>query len=185
VYLLAKHSENPTSPGTLSNISAHSGIKPDDKYKSAIILISSLSILLITVTSFSLFNILPVLHYDSTTDIVRDILMTILASVLSTGLVKGISSLAIQDSYGKNPINNTVTTKRAKPILSSQDSRKLIHTLSAPLFVLLWPFYSDQSFGARSFASTIVVVQGLRLALAGLGLGGDGAFVVLRMVKSQ
>ena len=57
--------------------------------------------------------------------------------------------------------------------LESRDSRKIIHTLSAPLFILLWPTFSN-AYGARIFASIVPLLNAVRLYLAGSGGGGDG-----------
>lgn len=55
--------------------------------------------------------------------------------------------------------------------LESRDSRKIIHTLSAPLFVLLWPLYTHAA-GARVFATIVPLLNAVRLVLAGTGGGG-------------
>ncbi|KAL9183851.1 hypothetical protein ACHAXT_004707 [Thalassiosira profunda] len=52
--------------------------------------------------------------------------------------------------------------------LDSRDARKIIHTLSAPLFVLLWPLFSN-AYGARVFATIVPLLNALRLILAGTG----------------
>ncbi len=57
-------------------------------------------------------------------------------------------------------------------MLEPRDSRKIIHTLSAPLFMILWPLFSD-AYGARVFAGIVPLLNALRLYLAGTG-GGDG-----------
>jgi dolichol kinase len=57
--------------------------------------------------------------------------------------------------------------------IEPRDSRKIIHTLSAPLFVILWPLFSD-AYGARAFAGIVPLLNALRLYLAGTGGGGDG-----------
>lgn len=56
--------------------------------------------------------------------------------------------------------------------IDPRDSRKIIHTLSAPLFIILWPLFSDAS-GARVFASIVPMLNALRLYLAGTGGGDD------------
>ena len=50
--------------------------------------------------------------------------------------------------------------------LEPRDSRKIIHTFSAPLFLLVWPLFSN-AYGARVFASIIPLVNAIRLYLAG------------------
>ncbi|KAL3773254.1 hypothetical protein ACHAW5_002418 [Stephanodiscus triporus] len=57
--------------------------------------------------------------------------------------------------------------------IDPRDSRKVIHTLSAPLFIVLWPLFSD-AYGARAFASVVPALNALRLYLAGTGGGDDG-----------
>lgn len=50
--------------------------------------------------------------------------------------------------------------------MKSRDSRKIIHTFSAPLFILVWPLFSN-AYGARVFASIVPLLNALRLILAG------------------
>jgi phytol kinase len=50
--------------------------------------------------------------------------------------------------------------------LDPRDARKLIHTFSAPLFMLLWPVFSPAT-GARFFAATVPILNAVRLYLAG------------------
>jgi len=56
--------------------------------------------------------------------------------------------------------------------LQSRDSRKIIHTLSAPLFILVWPLFSN-AYGARVFASIVPLMNALRLYLAGTRSSAD------------
>lgn len=56
--------------------------------------------------------------------------------------------------------------------LQPRDSRKIIHTFSAPLFILVWPLFSN-AYGARVFASIIPLVNALRLYLAATGSSGE------------
>jgi hypothetical protein len=51
--------------------------------------------------------------------------------------------------------------------IDSKLSRKIIHSGSAPIFMCLWPLYSNTP-GAKYFASGVVFLQMARLALAGL-----------------
>mmetsp|Transcript_22994 Transcript_22994/g.42182 ORF Transcript_22994/g.42182 Transcript_22994/m.42182 type:complete len:354 (+) Transcript_22994:153-1214(+) len=87
--------------------------------------------------------------------IYRDLFSTIGAIVAAAIFVKGI----------------TYPAKMGK--IESRDARKIIHTLSAPLFMLLWPLYSG-AYGARVFASIVPLLNTLRLYLAGTDSGsGD------------
>ena len=51
--------------------------------------------------------------------------------------------------------------------IDSKLSRKIIHSGSAPIFMCLWPLYSNTP-GAKYFASGVVFLQMMRLVLAGL-----------------
>lgn len=62
----------------------------------------------------------------------------------------------------------TITYNAKVGNIEPRDSRKIIHTLSAPLFILLWPMYSN-AYGARVFASIVPLLNALRLYLAGTG----------------
>ena len=61
-----------------------------------------------------------------------------------------------------------ITTPAKQGNLDPRDARKIIHTLSAPLFVLLWPLFSN-AYGARIFASIVPVLNAMRLIVAGTG----------------
>jgi phytol kinase len=52
--------------------------------------------------------------------------------------------------------------------LDPRDARKLIHTFSAPLFILVWPLFSN-AYGARVFASIVPLLNAIRLFVAGTG----------------
>jgi len=80
--------------------------------------------------------------------IYRDIASTIISLVGAAIYVKAITH---SNKIGK---------------IESRDSRKLIHTFSAPIFILLWPMFSN-AYGARVFASIIPLLNVLRLFLAG------------------
>ena len=54
--------------------------------------------------------------------------------------------------------------------LSSKDSRKLIHTLSAPLFMLFWPMFSPAQ-GSQVFCSLVALLNIVRLYFASTGQG--------------
>lgn len=61
----------------------------------------------------------------------------------------------------------------SKEWLEPRDSRKLIHTLSAPLFILFWPTFSAAT-GARAFAAIVPSLNGIRLYLASKGMQEAG-----------
>jgi len=66
----------------------------------------------------------------------------------------------------------TITWLSTEGILQSRDSRKIIHSFSAPIFMMFWPLFSD-AWGARFFAALITFFQGLRLYRAGTKSGGS------------
>jgi phytol kinase len=84
--------------------------------------------------------------------ILRDTGSTALAAALAFVLVKAI------------------TLGYEKGVYDSKVSRKLSHTLSAPLFMLFYPIFSPAD-GARFFAGLVAFVNGVRLYLAGSGSG--------------
>ena len=86
--------------------------------------------------------------------IIQDLGLTVASTVLALIFVKAITKLAAED------------------VLQPRDSRKIIHSLSAPLFILLWPFFSDV-WGSRLFAACVPLLQSLRLLLAATNKGGD------------
>lgn len=82
--------------------------------------------------------------------IARDLGASLLCAVLGLAFVKAITTLA------------------SKEILEPRDSRKIIHTLSAPLFMVFWPLFSD-SGGARVFAGIVPLANAVRLFVAATG----------------
>jgi phytol kinase len=54
----------------------------------------------------------------------------------------------------------------SREMLAPRDARKLIHTCSAPLFMLFWPMFST-STSARVFAAIVPTINAIRLYLAG------------------
>jgi dolichol kinase len=82
--------------------------------------------------------------------IARDAGSALLALSLAFAFVKFITSLAL------------------KGILDPKDSRKIIHTLTGPLFIATWPLFSA-AWGARFFAGLVGVVNAIRLILAASG----------------
>lgn len=70
-----------------------------------------------------------------------------------------------------------ITTLAFKGILDPKDSRKIIHTLTGPLFIATWPLFSA-AWGARFFAALVGVVNSVRLILAASGDEGEGTIAV-------
>ena len=92
--------------------------------------------------------------------IIRDVFATLLLTIVSGVFVKSVS-LASKNGF-----------------LEPRDSRKIIHTLSAPIFVFCWPLFSNLS-AARYFAAVVPFLNAVRLFIAGSGsqiLGGTNGF---------
>ena len=76
------------------------------------------------------------------------------ATALCTGLASGLLF---------------VLTKLAKEeIIETKLCRKLIHTLSAPAFIVIWPLFSSADLETRVTASFLPILQFVRLSIAGL-----------------
>lgn len=88
------------------------------------------------------------------TMIVQDSVSAVLTAVLATILVK------------------TITYANKEGICGPKVARKLVHTLSAPLFMLVFPIFSEAD-GARFFAGVVTLTNMMKLYLA--GTGGDNA----------
>lgn len=86
--------------------------------------------------------------------IVRDVRSTVLCIAGAAAFVKGI------------------TYPSSMGYIEPRDARKIIHTCSAPLFLLLWPLFSN-AYGARVFASIVPLLNALRLFVAGTGSSSD------------
>lgn len=63
----------------------------------------------------------------------------------------------------------TTTTKNE--LITPLLTRKIIHTTSAPLFMLFWPIFSSSEY-ARFFACVVPALNALKLYLAGSDQGG-------------
>jgi phytol kinase len=85
--------------------------------------------------------------------ILQDFGAAILTAVLGYAFVQ-VNTWAVDNDY-----------------LEPRDSRKLIHTFSAPLFILFWPLFSNIQ-GARVFAACVPSINAVRLYLASTG-GGE------------
>jgi hypothetical protein len=92
--------------------------------------------------------------------ILHDVGITIFTTILSLIFVKSVTKLS------------------ANGYLEPRDSRKIIHTLSAPLFMILWPLFSHV-WGARLFASFIPLIQAVRLWMAGTNTIDDNGTCML------
>jgi phytol kinase len=80
--------------------------------------------------------------------IARDIGCTVLGAILGYAYVQFITTLCLQG------------------YLEPRDSRKIIHTLTAPLFILIWPLFSPLG---NVYAACVPLVNAVRLYLASKG----------------
>lgn len=96
-------------------------------------------------------KLLPAL---SPADLRGDVLLTLLCSVLATAWLKAVTALAVSGR------------------IAASDARKIIHTGSAPFFMLLWPFFSAAGETSQLLAACVPLANLLKLA--GAGLSGDG-----------
>jgi hypothetical protein len=87
---------------------------------------------------------------SSSFDLTQDFASTALCTGLSTGLIYVLTKLAKDE------------------IIDTKLCRKLIHTLAAPAFVVLWPLYSSSAIESRLMASSLAFIQLVRLILAGM-----------------
>jgi hypothetical protein len=180
--LVPRRSAHPAALGQLTNLQASQDV--EDEHDPVTIVDSetkhSLSrklvptIALLTLASVSLaakFGVLPGPltgggGYGPYTDamIARDAGSALLTGSLGYAFVKGNTWLA------------------DKGYLDPKDSRKIIHTLSAPLFILFWPLFSE-AVGARWFAASVSFVNVIRLYIAGSGGDESLAYAVSRYVQ--
>ena len=65
-----------------------------------------------------------------------------------------------------------ITLGYEKDVYNANVARKLIHTLSAPLFMLFWPLFTS-SMDSRFFAACVPLANMVRLIIA--GTGGDSS----------
>ncbi len=123
---------------------------------------SKSTLLTLFISSFASIIILAKMNligpYTTNDLILKDASTSILSTVLALLFVKSITRLAAQN------------------ILQPRDSRKIIHSLSAPFFMLLWPFFNTDIWGSRLFAASVPFLQGSRLWLAAINKGGKDGF---------
>lgn len=113
---------------------------------SKVVLWTALS-LLTTAILAAFTGILPGYSDDAVILLWRDVGATVLTSVLGYAFVQ-LNTWAVR-------------TDRLAP----RDARKIIHTFSAPLFILFWPLFSP-AWSARVFAALVPTVNAVRLYLA-------------------
>jgi hypothetical protein len=183
--LVPRRSAHPANQGQLPNLQASQDIEDEQVQHDPVTIIDSETkhwsirelvptIALLTLASVSLaakFGVLPGPltvegGYGPYTDamIARDVGSAVLTGSLGYAFVKGNTWLA------------------DKGYLDPKDSRKIIHTLSAPLFILFWPLFSE-AVGARWFAASVSFVNVIRLYIAGSGGDETLAYAVSRYVQ--
>lgn len=93
-----------------------------------------------------------------TTSLLRDLASTVLIGALAYGFLK-VNTVAVVDWHQLQP----------------RDARKIIHTLSAPLYMFFWPLFSDAP-GARIVCAVVPLLNALRLILAAQSSEDDDTF---------
>ena len=88
--------------------------------------------------------------------LVRDVGSTIFTGILGYAFVQCITYLTVTKQY-----------------LISRDARKLIHTLSAPLFIVFWPLFTTHHPSSRVFAAIVPILNGIRLYIASQSSSGN------------
>jgi dolichol kinase len=126
----------------------------DERRSSTSILLTVALTSLTLVTIAAKFEFLP-LHSLSSSDtiysnswIAQDIGCTVLGAILGYAYVQFITTLSVRG------------------YLEPRDSRKIIHTLTAPLFILIWPLFSPLG---NIYAACVPLVNAVRLYLAAKG----------------
>ena len=82
--------------------------------------------------------------------LLRDVGSTILTGILGYAFVQCITYWTVTKQY-----------------IVSRDARKIIHILSAPLFIVFWPLFTSHHHpSSRIFAAIVPIVNGIRLYIA-------------------
>ena len=142
--LVSSPPESDTAAGSSPNTSSTSSSRMNRRKKIAMGLVASIT----AAAGAAKVGVLGAGYSDAM--IARDSLMTGLTSVLAVVMNRGITWGYEAGKY------------------DSKTGRKLAHILSAPLFILTWPFFSNAS-GARIFAGLVTLTNMYRLYLAGTG----------------
>jgi len=123
-------------------------VEPNGRKQERFLVVTVALSLLSLTTAAAKLGILPGMYTDAM--ILHDVGCTLLTAILGYTFVQ---------------IN---TWAAAKDYLNPRDSRKLIHTFSAPLFILFWPLFSNDT-GSRVFAAIVPSINAIRLYLASTG----------------
>ena len=142
--LVSSPPESDTAAGSSPNTSSTSSSRMNRRKKIAMGLVASIA----AAAGAAKVGVLGAGYSDAM--IARDSLMTGLTSVLAVVMNRGITWGYEAGKY------------------DSKTGRKLAHILSAPLFILTWPLFSNAS-GARIFAGLVTLTNMYRLYLAGTG----------------
>jgi len=152
--------------------------------------------LLSLVTTAAEFGILPAgtagygsssqpLRYYTDEMIARDVGATLLTAVLGYAFVKVVTRAvgavvgAAEEEEAGEDVAAAPPPPTATGAIESRDARKIIHTISAPAFMVFWPLFSNNA-GSRAFAVIVPILNAVRLFLAGtsstatVGTGDDG-----------
>lgn len=122
----------------------------------------------IIVLTFLILQISLVLSFSPVSNDLKKISHKISSKVLAIPSTiyqdAGVSAFGLLASYGWLKIWIGLANNGK---IDSKLSRKIIHCGSAPLFMCLWPIYS-QDPSARAIAAVVPLLQTIRLSLAGL-----------------
>jgi dolichol kinase len=141
------HSDDRSSPSTTSSLVSSRGSR------STVLWVSVGSLLVTTV--LAQLGLLGGDYVSNPASIGQDVFASVLTGILGYAFVK----------------INTYSVERLG--LDPKDARKIIHTLSAPLFILFWPLFSAND-GARFFAACVPLTNAFRLYLAATASNDDG-----------
>jgi phytol kinase len=85
-------------------------------------------------------------------------------------ILRDVGTSILTGTLGFVFVKLTTFAATEKGWINTKDSRKLIHTFSAPLFILFWPLFSP-ALGAKYFAALVPCINAVRLWLASTGEG--------------
>jgi hypothetical protein len=142
------HSDDRSSPSTTSSLVSSRGSR------STVLWVSVGSLLATTV--LAQLGLLGGDYASNPASIGQDVGASVITGILGYAFVK----------------INTYSVERLG--LDPKDARKIIHTLSAPLFILFWPLFSAND-GARFFAACVPLTNAFRLYLAATASNDNGS----------
>jgi phytol kinase len=88
-------------------------------------------------------------------------------------LLRDVVTTQLTGMLGYNFVQIVTYYTVTKQYVVPRDARKIIHTLSAPLYILLWPLFTPHHTSSRIFAAIVPIINAIRLYIASQSNSND------------